>query len=99
VKTITVDEAQTPLPDIIRQLADGGELIITQDHQPVARLIRISASKPTTRPGPPVTGIPKLWQYKGRFVVPDNFDEPLDELREYGRTGDVSRRVRALPGD
>jgi hypothetical protein len=35
------------------------------------------------RPRPPVTGVPKAGGYAGRLIVPDDFDEPLDELREY----------------
>ena len=35
------------------------------------------------RPRPPVTGVPTLGLYEGRLVVPDNFEEPLDDLREY----------------
>jgi hypothetical protein len=35
------------------------------------------------RPRPPITGVPKAGQYEGRLVVPDDFKEPLEELREY----------------
>jgi hypothetical protein len=35
------------------------------------------------RPRPPITGIPTIGQYEGRLVVPDSFDEPLEEMREY----------------
>ena len=36
-----------------------------------------------TRPRPPATGMPKAGRLKGQLVVPDDFDEPLEELREY----------------
>ena len=36
-----------------------------------------------SRPRPPVTGVPKAGRLKGRLVVPDDFKEPLEELREY----------------
>ena len=29
-----------------------------------------------------MTGVPKAGQYEGRLVVPDDFKEPLDEIRE-----------------
>ncbi|MFO0806531.1 MAG: hypothetical protein U0791_25790 [Gemmataceae bacterium] len=32
---------------------------------------------------PPVTGTPAGGDYAGRLIVPDDFDEPLEELREY----------------
>ena len=36
------------------------------------------------RPGPAAaTGVPKAGRLKGQLVVPDDFDEPLEELREY----------------
>lgn len=83
MSSITLEEAQSHLPDLIRQLAPGSEVIITQDHQPVARLVGISAKRRIPRPRPPITGIPKAGQYEGRLIVPDSFDEPLEELREY----------------
>ena len=36
-----------------------------------------------SRPRPPVTGVPTGGEYAGRLIVPDDFDEPLDELSEY----------------
>ena len=35
------------------------------------------------RPRPPVTGVPTGGEYAGRLIVPDDFDEPLEELSEY----------------
>ena len=35
------------------------------------------------RPRPTVTGVPKAGRLKGQLVVPDDFDEPLEELQEY----------------
>ena len=83
MNTITLEEAQTHLAEMIHQLAAGGEVIITEDHRPVARLTRIGTQQRTPRPRPPVTGIPKAGAYAGRLVVPDDFDAPLEELREY----------------
>lgn len=40
--TITVEEAQLNLKDLIDQMMPGEEIIITKDGQPVARLIRIA---------------------------------------------------------
>jgi prevent-host-death family protein len=87
MRSITLEEAQTHLPDVIRQLAAGEEVIITQDQQPVARLVSIGAGQRKPRPRPPVTGVPKAGQYAGRLVVPDDFDAPLEELREYPDRG------------
>ena len=83
MNNITIEEAQTRLPDVIRQLAPGGEVIITHNQKPVARLVAILDQRLAPRARPPVTGIPKAGAYQGRLVVPDDFDEPLEELREY----------------
>jgi hypothetical protein len=32
---------------------------------------------------PPVTGVPKAGNCEGLFVVPDDFKEGLEEMREY----------------
>jgi hypothetical protein len=37
----------------------------------------------SSRPRPPVTGVPKAGRLKGRLVVPDDIKEPLEDLREY----------------
>ena len=37
--TITIDEAQARLKDVIRQFAPGEEVVITENQQPVAKLV------------------------------------------------------------
>lgn len=37
--TVTIEEAQAKLPQLIAHLAVGEELVITQDKQPIARLL------------------------------------------------------------
>ena len=64
---VTVHEAKTHLSRLLRELAGGEEVVITRSGQPVARLVAIQESRP-------VFGVDE-----GRFVVPDDFDEPLDE--------------------
>jgi antitoxin (DNA-binding transcriptional repressor) of toxin-antitoxin stability system len=82
--TITLQEAQTTLPDLIHRLPAGEWVIITEDGKPIAQLIVpfVFARQPP-RPDPPITGVPKAGEYAGRLVVPDDFKEPLDGLREY----------------
>jgi antitoxin (DNA-binding transcriptional repressor) of toxin-antitoxin stability system len=48
---ISVEEAQTRLPELIGKLAPGEEIIITQDQQPVARLVGVRP--PERRPRVP----------------------------------------------
>jgi antitoxin (DNA-binding transcriptional repressor) of toxin-antitoxin stability system len=69
--TITVEEAQAHLKELIGKLAPGEELVITDNQQPVAKLV---AARPAER---------KLGTMKGtvRYMAPD-FDAPLDDFKE-----------------
>jgi antitoxin (DNA-binding transcriptional repressor) of toxin-antitoxin stability system len=75
---ITLTEAQQHLPEIISGLQPGEEVQIIQDNRPVARLIMdglrpIGVNRLTQRQ-PRIPG-----QYEGKFVVPDNFNDPLPD--------------------
>ncbi|MCE9534625.1 MAG: type II toxin-antitoxin system prevent-host-death family antitoxin [Planctomycetes bacterium] len=75
--TITVDEAQANLKQLIRQLSPGEELIITENLRPVAKLMGEHSNKAKPpRPGPGVC--------KGEilYMAPD-FDAPLEDMKEY----------------
>jgi antitoxin (DNA-binding transcriptional repressor) of toxin-antitoxin stability system len=74
---ITDDEAPARLPELLAAARAGDLVEIQQD----AWTFRLTAVP--SRPRPPATGIPQAGRLKGKFVVPDDFDEPLDELREY----------------
>ena len=73
---LTVEEAQQRLPDLLGAVETGEEVEIRAEN---GRSFRLVAS----RPRPPVTGVPKAGRLKGQLVVPEDFDEPLEELREY----------------
>ena len=51
--TVTMEEAQAKLKELIHQLAPGVEIVITENQQPVARLVseQPKPAKPP-RPGP-----------------------------------------------
>jgi prevent-host-death family protein len=73
--TVTAEEAQAHLSRLIEQLVPGEEILITRNHEPVARLVA------TSRP----RGVPRrLGTMKGTVlrVAPD-FDAPLEDFREY----------------
>ena len=46
--SITIDEAQAKLRELIHQLAPGEEVIITENQEPVAKLV---SQSPKPRPG------------------------------------------------
>ena len=49
--TITIEEAQARLPQLIDQLAPGEELVITKNSRPIAQLVGLTAEKPRPVPG------------------------------------------------
>jgi prevent-host-death family protein len=81
MSTITLQEAQANLADLVHRLAPGETVTITENDQPVARLIPVPIVR--QRPRPPITGVPEAGSCEGMFVVPDDFKEPLEEMREY----------------
>jgi prevent-host-death family protein len=84
VSTITLHDAQARLADLIHGLSPGEVLTITENDRPVARLIPVPlVQQRPPRPRPPVTGVPKAGSCEGLFVVPDDFKDPLEEMREY----------------
>ncbi len=75
--TVTVEEAQARLKDLIHQLAPGEEIVITENAQPVARLVNaVLTPQAVQRPGP------GLGKGMITFIAPD-FDAPLEDMKEY----------------
>lgn len=74
--TVTMEEAQSNLPELIHQLGPGEELVITQDSKPVARL------KPESKPDDLTPRQPGTMRGSVLYMAPD-FDAPLDEFKEY----------------
>ena len=72
---LSANEAQHRLPELLGA-ARAGEVVEIQQDGWTFRLTAVASR-------PPVTGTPKAGRLKGQLVVPDDFDEPLDELREY----------------
>ncbi len=69
---VGVHEAKTNLSGLLRRVAGGEEIIITNGGEPAARLIAIA----------PV-GQKRIGSFAGQFMVPDDFDEMPSELPEY----------------
>ena len=85
MSTVTLQEAQTGLAELIHGLLPGQVVTITDNARPVAQLTPAPAvaAQRAPRPRPPVTGTPRAGRLKGLMAVPDDFDEPLEALREY----------------
>jgi prevent-host-death family protein len=71
--TVTLQEAQAKLSDLIHQLSPGEEVIITENDQPVAKLVAPQAEKPHPLPG----------RGKGMLTVVAEDDEHLEGFKEY----------------
>jgi antitoxin (DNA-binding transcriptional repressor) of toxin-antitoxin stability system len=75
--TITIEEAQSKLLELIHQMAPGDEVVITENEKPVAKLV----SEAPPPPKPPRPG-PGACRGMIAYMAPD-FDAPLEELKEY----------------
>ena len=75
--TITIDEAQARPKDLIHELTPREEVVITEDHRPVARLV-VEPPSPARSPRPG----PGLCRGMITDMAPD-FDAPLEDMREY----------------
>jgi antitoxin (DNA-binding transcriptional repressor) of toxin-antitoxin stability system len=72
--TVTIEEAQAKLPDIIHQLVGGDEVAIVEGDQVVARIV--GEKRPLgQRPGPGLC--------KGMMTIVADDDEHLKDFAEY----------------
>jgi prevent-host-death family protein len=72
---VNTDEASKHLPGLIEAVISGEEIIITKDEQPVVKLV-------------PVSKVKKRWpakagSAKGLVTMSDDFDEPLEDFKDY----------------
>jgi prevent-host-death family protein len=74
MSTVTIEEAQATLLDLIHRLQPDEEVVITENNQPVARLITAIPNR----------SVRKLGTLKGTvlYMAPD-FDAPLEDFKEY----------------
>jgi antitoxin (DNA-binding transcriptional repressor) of toxin-antitoxin stability system len=73
-ETITIEEAQARLAELIGKLNPGEEVMITEDDQPVAKLTRQPGGQWPCQPGSA--------KNTPHWMAPD-FDAPLDDFKEY----------------
>lgn len=66
-------QAEADLAKLIEQVESGIEVLITRNGEPVARLIPALETAPDRVPG----------SARGLFTVPEDFDAPLEDFREY----------------
>jgi antitoxin (DNA-binding transcriptional repressor) of toxin-antitoxin stability system len=75
--TVTIDQAQASLKELAHRLAPGEEVVITDNQQPVARLVSEPPQQCAQQRPCPGLG-------KGMITfIAEDFDAPLDDLKEY----------------
>lgn len=68
---IELAEAKEQLARLVEQVGTGAEVVLTRDGHPVARLV--PPALPDRVPG----------SARGLFRVPDDFDDPVEDFRDY----------------
>ena len=71
--TVTIEEAQANLPELIEHLAADEELVITRNDRPVAKLVGPAAETPK-----PVFG-----RGRGKVIVVAEDEEHLQDFQDY----------------
>ena len=71
--TMSIEEVQATLPEIISQLGPGEEVVITRDNQPVAELRSLATEKPQ----------PRFGSCKGMLTIVTEDEEHLEDFKEY----------------
>jgi len=74
--TVSIQEAQAKLSELIHDLSREGEVVITENEQPVARLV------PPSRAAQPQPRRPGTLRGTVLYMAAD-FDAPLEDFREY----------------
>jgi antitoxin (DNA-binding transcriptional repressor) of toxin-antitoxin stability system len=74
VSTITLEEAQKSLPELLSRLQPGEEIIITEDGQPLAQVKKVERTSWPCKAGS---------YRKADFWMGPDFDAPLDDFQEY----------------
>lgn len=75
--TISIDEAQLRLRDLIHRLLPGDEICIIENQRPVARLVSEPTSPQIVHRPPPGVGRDMI------SFIADDFDAPLECMKEY----------------
>jgi prevent-host-death family protein len=72
---VNIHEAKTNLSKLIPKVVDGEEVIIAKGNKPLVKMTIIDELKPKR----------KLGTAKGKIKISDDFDEPLEDFKEYMR--------------
>ena len=74
MQTVPIDEAQARLPELIRTLTPGEEVVITEKNQAIAKLIGGTPSAAKRR---------QRGSAKGKLIIHAEDDEHLEDFKDY----------------
>lgn len=77
---VSIPEAQQQLPELLSAVEAGETVAIRNEN---GRIFTLSVQPSAKIVNPDWPGYPNAGSAKGLIVVPDDFDEPLEELRAY----------------
>ncbi|HWK88573.1 MAG TPA: DUF2281 domain-containing protein [Longimicrobium sp.] len=72
-RAVDLDHAQARLPELVRQLARGEDVILMDGGEPVAKITPIWRAD----------GSREFGSAKGLIHMADDFDAPLEDFRDY----------------
>ena len=73
MQTISVEKAKEDFFQIMEKVSKGEKFVITKDDNPLGELQPIHTEKKQRKPG----------SAKGLIKISDDFDEPLEEFKDY----------------
>ncbi|MET0030772.1 MAG: DUF2281 domain-containing protein [Limnospira maxima] len=73
MQQVDISVAQTQITELLQSALQGEEIIITRDNHPILKLIQVS-SQPKRR---------QRGSAKGQIWMAADFDEPLEDFKEY----------------
>lgn len=73
-RAVDLNQARTQLPELVEHAARSGEeVVLTREGEAVAKIVPLVRTRPPRRFG----------SARGQLSVPDDFDAPLDDFRDY----------------
>ncbi len=70
---VNIHEAKTNLSKLIEKVLHGEDVIIKKSNKPIVKLVMVDELKNKR----------KLGSAKGQVIIADDFDEPLDDFKDY----------------
>lgn len=70
---VNIHDAKTNLSKLIDKVLKGEDVVIAKSNKPIVKLVMIDELKNKR----------KLGSAKGQVIIADDFDEPLEDFKDY----------------